>query len=353
MQPSLTRAAYRVRSAIGKRLFAALTVFGVLFFNTTDSFFASEALTHIRPAYSAQESLPFATEAQQKAAEQAVRSLALISALRQASASIGSLTATRLALSESTHLLALTATALPVLLMTFPTQDTQTSMTSTAQIFVPSGTLSTQVQKALAAKDAIELRAGILSRMELLAKEASELLIATTDPPLNEQEERLAVLSDQLAAINGYFDILEDFDETWSEPEQASVRLEELTRLDPDNPRILMSLAEVHLLLDRPHEAMLAVNHALRMEPSLARAFYIRGLIQLRLRFASLAVADFGRALSLGDTRASWLLARAAALRIEHDYDPMCQDLYQACMLDDCAGLVEVRKQNLCLESER
>ena len=144
--------------------------------------------------------------------------------------------------------------------------------------------------------------------------------------------------------------LLNRFGAGWTPPEEAEAELRDLQRLDPDNSLINLGLAEVLLRLDRPHETIRFADEALRLESRLARALYVRGMAQLRLRLNSLAAADFNQALTLNPDKAAWWRARGAVHMIRHDYESMCADLRQACTLGDCEGLAEVRGQNLCLE---
>ncbi len=331
-----------------KRRIIGLVLLGALLSGMAAPSLLPADVAPVRRTYSARTTLPCDASTRQTAREIG-HSLALLEAVRKASGSVSSLTATRLGLERAEHLAALTATALPVLSVEV-LADSGTALTATADIFVPSAMLPDLVQNALFKEDILELKAETLSRMAPLAQEAETLLHKAVSGQTGAYgKEQLLRLGRQLEAANGYFDVLERSGNGLG-PRAEVDALAALSRLDPENALILTSLAEAWLRQDRPLEALEAISKATRLEPELARAAYVSGLIQLRLRFTALAVSDFNRAIALRGDKAAWWRARAAALMLGHEYEPMCRDLYQACKLGDCTGLSEVRGQGLCLD---
>lgn len=304
----------------------------------------------------------YSTPLQAYIADYAARSLALLDVLDQGADAVGTLTAVRFSLGERTELSALAEAALPVLLYTFDDQFAR-SVTASANMFIPTGALGGMVQEAMGKTDELELKVEALRAMAPLAREVKTLLeqaVALSDLDIKEvsldswmANINLAARSGKLEAWYRYLQALEQFGSSWSDAAGAYAILQRLEHLDQDNALIRLALAEVLLRLDRPHEAMGCVNDALGLKPGLARAFYLRGIIQLRLGLTALAVTDFSQALRLRPDRADWWRARGAALMIRHDYDAMCRDLYKACSLGDCAGLTEARQQEFCLEPEK
>jgi len=279
----------------------------------------------------------------------------------QGADTVRTLTAVRFSLGERPELSALAEAALPVLLYTLDDQ-TGNAVTASASVFIPTGALAEMVQDALGKTDELELKAEALRAMAPLAREVKTLLEEAaalserdaTDVSLDSwmANIKLAARSGKLEVWFRYLQALDRFGSSWSDASGAYAILQRLERLDQDNALVRLALAEVLLRLDRPHAAMGCANDALGLKPGLARAFYLRGIIQLRLGLTALAVTDFSQALRLRPDRADWWRARGAALMIRHDYDAMCRDMYKACSLGDCAGLTEARQQELCLEPE-
>ena len=317
--------------------------------------------TEVRKTLSATVRVAYSTPLQAYIAEYVARSLALLDVIDQGADTVRTLTAVRFSLGERPELSALAEAALPVLLYTLDDQ-TGNAVTASASVFIPTGALAEMVQDALGKTDELELKAEALRAMAPLAREVKTLLEEAaalserdaTDVSLDSwmANIKLAARSGKLEVWFRYLQALDRFGSSWSDASGAYAILQRLERLDQDNALVRLALAEVLLRLDRPHAAMGCANDALGLKPGLARAFYLRGIIQLRLGLTALAVTDFSQALRLRPDRADWWRARGAALMIRHDYDAMCRDMYKACSLGDCAGLTEARQQELCLEPE-
>ena len=308
--------------------------------------------TNGRQTFSARISLPYGGQVQRATAELAARTLARLEVLRQAETVIAALTAVRLGLDSPCRLAALTSLVLPPLVATLP-NDGHAAVTVQADVFVPEASLPDTVQAALARPDDLELQASALSRATALVKEAQELINqAQTRREQGQPDDlfaaRLVSLETHLRAAEQYMVLLDRYGSGWFPPEEASEALRAALQRDPGNALINLGLAESLLRLDRPHEAIRFASEALRLEPTLGRALYVRGLAQLRVRLSALAVADFTQALAARPDKAAWWSARGAAYLVRHEYDLMCADLYQACTLGDCEGLAEVRAQALC-----
>lgn len=306
-----------------------------------------------RPAFSASVSLPFGGQVRPETAELTARTLARLQVLHQAERTLAGLTVVRFGLDER-HLTALADDVL-LSILTVSTDEAARTVTVRADIFVPLAALPDAAQAALQRPDDLELQAEALGRAEALAGEAVELIRRAAaererGQPDDPFSSRLSYLESQLRATTRYMALLSRYGSDWLPPEEAVDALRVILRRDPDNALINLGLAEALLRLDQPHEASRLASTALSLEPELARALYVRGLAQLRLRLSALAVADFTQALALRPDKPSWWRARGAAYLIRHEYLQMCADLYQACTLGDCAGLAEVRGQELCIE---
>lgn len=141
----------------------------------------------------------------------------------------------------------------------------------------------------------------------------------------------------------------------WLTAPAALPVLENAARLAPDSPIVRLLLAEAQLQSGLPQQCVESCNEALRLDPSLGRARYIRGLAHWRLQQLALAEDDLSSALaarskppSQGIERARVLRARGAVRLLRRNYGGMCEDFARACALGDCEGLVVARAQNYC-----
>lgn len=135
--------------------------------------------------------------------------------------------------------------------------------------------------------------------------------------------------------------------------------LEKAARLAPDSPIVRLLLAEAQLQSGLPQQCVKSCNEALRLDPSLGRARYIRGLAHWRLQQLALAEDDLSSALAArslpppqGIERARLLRARGAVRLLRRNYDGMCEDFAASCALGDCEGLAVARAQNYCRAGE-
>lgn len=141
----------------------------------------------------------------------------------------------------------------------------------------------------------------------------------------------------------------------WLTPPDALPILENAARLAPDSPTVRLLLAEAQLQNGLPQQCVESCNEALRLDPALGRARYIRGLAHWRLQQLALAEDDLSRALAApskpsaqGIERARLLRARGAVRLLRRNYQGMCEDFAAACALGDCEGLAVARAQNYC-----
>jgi tetratricopeptide (TPR) repeat protein len=124
--------------------------------------------------------------------------------------------------------------------------------------------------------------------------------------------------------------------------------LQRAAALDPDYGLLLYLQGELLLQLDRPQDALAALDKALALSPELAGALYVRGLAYLRLQLLSFAERDLSAALAADDSRGAWWRARGALYMIRNEIGPMCDDFVQACGRGDCEGLAAARERGLC-----
>lgn len=101
----------------------------------------------------------------------------------------------------------------------------------------------------------------------------------------------------------------------WLTPPDALPILENAARLAPDSPTVRLLLAEAQLQNGLPQQCVESCNEALRLDPALGRARYIRGLAHWRLQQLALAEDDLSRALAAPSKPSAQGIERARLLR--------------------------------------
>jgi tetratricopeptide (TPR) repeat protein len=139
--------------------------------------------------------------------------------------------------------------------------------------------------------------------------------------------------------------------EGWYVEPQALSDMESAVGLAPQNALAHLLLGEARLRSDLPQQCAQACDEALRLDPSLRRARYIRALAHWRLQQFALAEDDLNASLAdapPGEERIQRLQARGAVRMLRGKYDGMCEDYMAACSLGDCDGLKTLREQGYC-----
>lgn len=150
----------------------------------------------------------------------------------------------------------------------------------------------------------------------------------------------------------------------WMTDVSSLADLERAVRDAPGSALARVLLAEASLRSDLPQQAIDAAGHALRLDPELSHARYIRALAHWRLHQLALAEDDLDGALAQYARRRSsgfgareaahrqerhWLRARGAVRMMRRNHAGMCEDFVAACELGDCDGLRAMREQSLCM----
>lgn len=227
-------------------------------------------------------------------------------------------------------------------------------VTVTARILLSPQNPAQVVRRTLNQPDNLELRLLALRQIKSTLAEAKEIFARNLANPQSSENPFLAridFLSKRLNALDAFLNALRKFDSTWIFPNEAATLMDRLCRLDTHNSLLWTEYGEALLLLERPYEALDALQTACRLQEVPARAVYLRGIAHLRLHLPSNAVNDFSEALTLHPEKAAWWRARGAALLLADEHEAMCSDFYHACSLGDCEGLESVRKRGFCLEA--
>lgn len=150
----------------------------------------------------------------------------------------------------------------------------------------------------------------------------------------------------------------------WMTDVSALAELERAVGDAPGSALARILLAEASLRSDLPQQAIDAAGHALRLDPELSHARYIRALAHWRLQQLALAEDDLDGALAQYARRRDsgfsareaahrqerhWLRARGAVRMMRRNHKGMCEDFIAACELGDCDGLKAMRAQSLCM----
>ena len=125
-------------------------------------------------------------------------------------------------------------------------------------------------------------------------------------------------------------------------------KLEQASRLLPENYLISAELGRLYLWLEDSEKAMASLNAAIMLNPDFAQAYSHRGTLWLIRHKPSLALADFNRAIELAPERAEYFYNRAVAWRTMGNAPAMCDDLRQSCLLGHCEALEWAHAGNEC-----
>jgi tetratricopeptide (TPR) repeat protein len=218
---------------------------------------------------------------------------------------------------------------------------------------LPPQNLRASLVDALARLDLLELYAQALARQRSLLERYDQL--AARLLPLNpatdggqEEMHRLQSIINELIALDLYLELLPGYNHNWAAPEAAKPQLLRAERLAPNNPLILLALAEVFLQTDRPVIALEYVERALKQAPDFARGHDAKGAILLRKRLPTLAAESFGRAIALAPRNPVYHMHRGSAYLVLEQENAMCLDFKSACGLGDCEGLQWAKSVGRC-----
>jgi tetratricopeptide (TPR) repeat protein len=120
-------------------------------------------------------------------------------------------------------------------------------------------------------------------------------------------------------------------------PTETLPRLEEASRLMPDNYVLLTELGRLYLWLEQRDKAAAALDAAIHENPDFAQSYSHRGALFLLEHKHALAVADFDRAIRLSGGRGEYYHGRAVVRRAMGDNDAMCKDLQASCLAGLCS----------------
>jgi tetratricopeptide (TPR) repeat protein len=207
--------------------------------------------------------------------------------------------------------------------------------------------------EALRDPESLDLHALLLARRADLIAGCD--LLAERILPLNphtgggrEDSLLLQSLARTLEALDLYGEALKRHGAGWRQPEEALEALGHARDKAPNDPLILLALAEVSLRLDRPAEAMEYAARAGTLAPDLPRAHDLIGTILLRQGLPALAAEAFDRASALAPGKARYLNHRASAHLILEQTEAFCADFRAACALGDCEGYHWARATEKC-----
>jgi tetratricopeptide (TPR) repeat protein len=208
---------------------------------------------------------------------------------------------------------------------------------------IPPKDMRAALQAALGDFDLVEIndqaqryRRRLLDRYDTLA---AELLPGKTAPEGTALPASLENVVDAMRAMDMFLELLPDFDGRWSHPGTSRAAVERALRLAPDNPLLLVALAEIMLQLNRPGQALTLSTEALEAAPDYARAHNARGTALLARHLPALAVEAFGKAIALSPRNKNYYLHRASASMALLDEAGMCGDFTRACVMGDCQAL--------------
>jgi tetratricopeptide (TPR) repeat protein len=227
-------------------------------------------------------------------------------------------------------------------------------MQATAEVrLIPPKPLREALIEALRDPKSLELSALLLARRADLLAGCD--LLAGGILPLNprageglEDSSLLQSLARNLEALDVYDQALRRHGAGWRHPDKALEALARANDLAPDDPLILLALAEVSLRLDRPAEAMEYAAKAASLAPDLPQTHDLTGTILLRQGLPALAAGAFSRAVALAPGQAGYLIHRASAHLILEQTEAFCADSRAACALGDCGEYQWARATEKC-----
>ncbi|RRD70389.1 MULTISPECIES: translation initiation factor IF-2 [unclassified Desulfovibrio] len=213
----------------------------------------------------------------------------------------------------------------------------------------------------LRAPQLLAARLHLLRATEKLLAEAAALpppvpggiwLRLAARPPGTPRQPPEESLADHLEALGLAQDALCRSDIGWLTTPAFLPVLEQAVRKLTDNALLFLLLAEAQLQRDMPLQCAASCTQALRLDPAMSRARYIRSLAHWRLQQPALAEQDLTASLedTLPDLEKARRLRARGALRLLRRADAeMCRDFAEACALGDCEGMVQARSRGLCL----
>lgn len=287
---------------------------------------------------------------------------ARIEALRLSTASLGRDSAALFSAETPARLLSLTAA-------TFEAHTTATSVVGyppevgvavNIRTTPRGGDAATALRAALRAPEKLELREGILLHTRENLLEARQLALdaarhrqkAGTESE-SPYDRRFAALARTLRSLDTLERALSYLDGVWRHPIILAADMRQVVEASPEMPLGWTFLGEALLQLDRPQDAVEALDRALALPDAPVRARLVRGIANLRLDLTALAVDDLSRVLREAPRLAPAWRARGAARMMRREYGPMCEDFIQACNLGDCEGLASARDAGHCLAPAR
>lgn len=226
------------------------------------------------------------------------------------------------------------------------------------RLATPERTLESRLREALPLRDMLDLRLMLLREMRASAEEGHRLVLEAAQRRRKAGSEGDLFFEKRVIYLGNHLDALWILDKaltrlrhSWQNPAQVADMLHGAVALDQHSPLLWAALGEVQLQLDQPQNALESLNKALREEPDMPRALYVRGLGHLRLQQSALAEADLSAALRGNPDNPAWLRARGAVRMVRDDVAGMCEDFEKACALGDCEGLSAARKREQCVTS--
>ncbi len=185
-----------------------------------------------------------------------------------------------------------------------------------------------------------------------LLDELRAVLARTPEPDSPEEARQAAWLRALLGPARR---ALAAADDGWLATADQALTLEHAATQVEESPLLWLLLAEATLQRDQPQRCVGACGRALALDPSLARARYIRALGYWRLH--QLALAENDLSIILHDaphaSMTPWLRARGAIRKLRGNTTGMCEDFIAACVQGgDCEGLEMARRQDLCREEQ-
>ncbi len=286
---------------------------------------------------------------------QIAEAAAILSALDEVRNTFSETSLVKLGARTKYRQLALASAMYPVIIYERRTQDGP-------EIFIKAcchvGSVSSEeyIRKLIRQPDLLQLRELAIKRFEECVNEGKDLLdqscnctsvLCGQSPSILSQIKKV---SNRIKALHIYFLELNAFDSTWTKPDQTVLALSEAMILDPDNTLLLLGIGECLVLLNRPYEGIKVLQKIALNSELHARVLYMQGMASLQMYLPALAIKDITYALELDAEHPEWWNALGIAKLLSGDTKDMCGDFYQACAMGDCDGLIEVRKQNFCLE---
>lgn len=302
--------------------------------------------------------VPFGAGVSRDDAETIAGTAARIEALRLATHSLSGDSAALFAAETPENLLALAAATfethkLTTRIVGYPPEVGLTIHVGTAP---RGGDAEKALRDALRRPEALQLREQTLTQVRNTLYEARDL--ATRAARHRQQagmdsespfDRRIGALARTLRSLERVESVLVQLDGVWATPQEVVSVMRLAVSETPETKLAWCIMGEALLQLDRPQDAIDALDRALALDGGLTRARLARGVANLRLQLTTLAVDDLTVVIrEAPDMVAAWR-ARGAAHMVREEFDAMCADFNRACGLGDCEGLVLARNAGRCL----